>query len=334
VRAGKFLPLIMLLSALGHADKKPQFVLEVTKAVQTEQVRSYYVPGTPSQSRTACSGTSTDTGTTTSTLNADCTTTTTPGSAPYSGTRLSYSEDIRVIMPDGSHLTLWCQEGFRRCIHLAPKKYWAEQEKDTVWIYCTYADQEQWDETGMSPGERKANHEAQRVKYRVVGTWGENKNAGSDPSKSLVSKPKGLDPGLLAWSTLTTDTSAAGSSFDLRARTLQADEVRCGEPWFGEALVCKAGDTSVVVGFVATQPLREIYQFWLGKISDDFVEFKRISALDCQDKCDDVADFIKDSEKAYYEDGSVWMKLRTAYCKGYPSGGYPDLSGLPRSCGN
>ena len=177
----KCISLIVLLPALGYADKKPQFVLEVVKAVETVQARSYFVPGTPSQSHTNCNGTSIDTGNT-ATLNADCTTTTKPGNTPYSGTRLSYSEDMRVIMADGSHLTLWCQEGFRRCIDLAPGKYSAEQEKDTVWIYCTYADQEHWDETGMSPGQRKANHELERIKYRVVGKW-------NDEAKVAVPNP-------------------------------------------------------------------------------------------------------------------------------------------------
>jgi hypothetical protein len=330
----KYIPLIMLLPVIGYADKKPQFVLEVVKAVQTEQARSYYIPGTPSQSRTTCNGTSNDHGTT-STLNADCATTTTPGSAPYSGTRFSYSEDMRVIMPDGSHLTLWCQQGFRRCIHLAPRKYWAEQEKDTVWIYCTYADQERWDETGMSPGERKANHEVQRIKYRVVGTWNEeSKNVEPIPSEAAQSESKGLDPGLLAWSTLTNDTSAAGASFDLSMRVLKADEVRCGEPWFGEALICKVGDRPTIVGIIATRPSQEIYHYWLEKISDDFIEFKRISALDCKDKCADVAEFVRDSEQAYHKDGSVWLKLKAAYCKEVLSGTYPDLNGNSKRCGD
>jgi hypothetical protein len=334
MKAAKYLSLMLLAPALGHADKKPQFSLEVVKSVQTQQVHSYYVPGTPSQSTTTCNGSSTNTGDT-GTLNADCTTTTTQGRAPQSGTRYSYSEDMRVIMPDGSRLTLWCQEGFRTCIHLAPGKYWAEQEKDTVWIYCTYADQENWDETGMSPGQRKANHETERVKYRVVGTWSdESKNGEPSPPETAGSKPKGLDAGLLAWTTLTNDTNAAGDSFELSARTLQADEARCGEPWFGEALVCKVGDTSAVVGIVATRPLQEIHGYWLEKISDDFQEFKRVSALGCKDECADVAEFVNDTEKAYNEDGSVWLKLKSVYCKESPLGTYPDLNGSLKQCGD
>src|ERR1700686_1585483 len=100
MRAARYVLLVPLLPSLGYASKKPEFMLEVVKVVQTEQSHSYYAPGTPSQSRTNCNGTSTDHGTT-ATLNADCTTTTTPGRAAHTGTRYSYSEDMRVIMPDG-----------------------------------------------------------------------------------------------------------------------------------------------------------------------------------------------------------------------------------------
>ena len=332
MKAAKYISLIVLLPALGYAEKKPQFVLEVVKAVQTEKSRSYYVPGTPSRSNTTCNGASTDSGTT-SNLNADCTTTTTPGNAPRSGTRLTYSEDMRVIMPDGSHLTLWCQEGFRTCIHLGPGKYSAERESDTVWVYCTYADQENWDETGMSPGQRKANHVLERVKYRVVGTWNEeSKSIEPNPTKTAESNSKGIDASLLAWSTLTNDTFTAGASFDSPHRTLQADEVKCGELTFGEAIVCKANDKSVVVGIVATRPPQEVHHYWLGKISDDFIELKRISTLDCKDNCADVNEFLRNSEQAYYKDGSVWMKLKTAYCNESPSGTYPDFNGHTKHC--
>jgi len=230
---------------------------------------------------------------------------------------------------------LWCQEGFRTCLHLAAGKYWAERDKDAVWIYCTSADQEHWDETGMSPGQRKANHVVARIKYRVVGTW-KNDSEGVPPkhSPATESRPKGLDPGILAFSTFNDDLHQADTSFGLSVRALQSDEVKCGEPFFGEAFVCKATDTSMIVGMVATRPLSEIQRYWLEKISGDFLEFKRASLLDCKDACDKVAAFINDGERASREDGSVWLKLRTAYCKEAPSGTYMDISGESKSCGD
>jgi hypothetical protein len=334
MNAAKYVLLVVLLAAPGYAGEKPQFMLEVVTAVQTEQAYGYTVPGTPSQSRTNCNGTSIDSGTTAN-LNADCATTTTPGSPARSGTRYGYSEDMRVIMPDGSHLTLWCREGYRICLHLAAGKYWAERDKDTVWIYCTYADQQQWDETGMSPGQRKANHAPEKVKYHVVGTWTDDIRAAvSKPPPATESKPKGLDAGLLAFSSLSDDIHAADASFGASLRALHADEVKCGEPEFGEAFVCKANDTSVIVAIIATRPLSDIYHYWLEKISDDFLEFRRVSLLGCKDDCNKVAEFVKGGEQACQEDGSVCLKLKTAYCKEVPSGTYPDINGQSRRCGN
>jgi hypothetical protein len=163
--------LILLLSIKsGFAAKRKAFQIEIVKAEQTLRTSTYTVPGTPSRSDTKCGGTAETTGTT-STVNADCQTTTTPGQAPASGAMYHYAEDIRVVMPDGSHLTVWCQQGLRACLHLKAGKYWAERDGDKIWIYCSYSDQELFDETGMSPGQRKANNETVKIKYHVVGTW-------------------------------------------------------------------------------------------------------------------------------------------------------------------
>lgn len=324
--------LIVLLPSIGYAGQRPQFVLEIVKTTQTELASSYYTPGTPSQSHTSCNGTSVNSGST-GTLDADCTTTTSPGTPARSGTRYSYSEDMRVIMPDGSHLMLWCRAGYRTCLHLAAGRYTAERDKDTVWIFCTFADQDSWNETGMSPGQRKANHVVERIKYRVVGTWKDESRTAKplDPEEPKI-PPKGLDASLLTWSNLADDTFVAGTSFDTPRRAIQDSEVRCGEVSFGVALICKANDTSVIAGFAATRPPQEVYHYWLERISDDFIELKRVSALNCKESCADVAQFITDSEKAYHKNGSVWMKLEAAYCKEVPSGTYPDIDGQKKYC--
>ena len=330
----KWILLTLLLPAIGSAGQKPQFVLEVAKAIQSEHASSYYVPGSPSQSRTSCNGTSNASGNT-STLDANCTTTTSPGSPARSGTRYVYSEDIRVIMPDGSHLTLWCQEGYRTCLHLAAGKYSAERDKDTIWIYCTFANQDNWSETGMSPGQRKASHTLEKIKYRVVGTWKDEPIAvGSNEPTGTRNQSKGLDAGLMMFANLTNDTSAAASSFDISRRPIQNDEVRCGEPFFGEAFVCKATDTSTIIGTVATRTPHEIYRYWLEKISDDYLELKRVSTIDCKEKCADATEFVTALEKANQDRDSVWMKLKVAYCKDTPTETYMDIDGQRKRCDN
>jgi hypothetical protein len=170
MKVSTILLLLLLPFEPSYAAKKPQFQLQVIKPIQTLNTTTYSVPGTPSRSDSNCTGTVTQSGAN-STVNAGCNTTTTPGTEASVGTGYRYSEDIRVLLPGGSHVTLWCQEGFRTCLHLKTGTYWAERYKDNIWIYCAYADQELFDETGMSPGQRKANHQIVRVKYRVVGNW-------------------------------------------------------------------------------------------------------------------------------------------------------------------
>jgi hypothetical protein len=329
----RYLPVfaIMLPPLIGQAGDKPQFTLEVVKAIQTERESSYYVPGTPSQSRTTCNGSSTDLGTT-GTLSTNCTTTTSPGSASRTGEVLRYSEDMRVVMPDGSQLVLWCQEGLRTCLHLAAGRYQAERDKDTVWIYCTYADQENWNETGMSPGQRKANHVLVRVKYRVVGDWNKEEIRQIQADSPSQAKPSRADPALIAWSNLANDTTAASGVFSYKRRDLQPSEVKCGEPFFGLALVCNASDLTVVVDTVATRPANEIYRYWLEKISDDFVESRRTAAIGCKDSCGEVNEFLKNEEIAYRKSDSVWSRLRTAYCNDVGVGNFPDLDGRSSAC--
>ncbi len=325
--------LLALSSFSGYAASKPQFQLELVNSVQTNSIQTYYVPGTPSHSTTDCNGTATGSGTTTN-LNTDCTTTTTAGRAAYSGTRYSYSEDIRVIMPDNSHLTLWCQEGFRTCLHLASGKYRAERDKDKIWIYCTYANQKDWDETGMSPGQREASHQVNRVKYRVVGSWKDD----SAPSSVSANESVGIDPGLMAFVDLNNDVNAGSSSLHSSARQMgdiKPDETICTtEVVFGEVYVCKVNAPNTIVALVATRSLPQMHRHWLEAMSRDFLELKRLSLLNCRgaDNCKEQADFIKGLEQGYHSDGSVWTKLWTRYCIEVPSGTYPDLNGEMRNC--
>jgi hypothetical protein len=72
----------------------------------------------------------------------------------------------------------------------------------------------------------------------------------------------------------------------------------------------------------------------LEEISRNFLEFKRLSLLNCKNACDKVAEFVKAGETAAHEEGSVWLKLRTTYCKEAPSGTYPDIDGHLKNCGN
>jgi len=61
------------------------------------------------------------------------------------------------IMPDGTHVTLWCQAGFRRCANLATGTYTAEPDGDKALKLYIYS---------------LVSHKPMgKIKYRVSGTW-------------------------------------------------------------------------------------------------------------------------------------------------------------------
>jgi hypothetical protein len=48
----------------------------------------------------------------TTTANTDCQTTSTPGQPAYTSHTYIQQEYVHALMPDGQHVTLWCQSGF------------------------------------------------------------------------------------------------------------------------------------------------------------------------------------------------------------------------------
>ena len=141
------------------AKDKPKVKIQVVATQTSERQFTQYIPGTPSASTTDCNSNATvyGTGGGTATANGttNCTTTTTPGRAPGTVRRSIEQTHVRGIMPDGRHITLWCQQGFRRCSKLTPGTYSAELDGNTVWMQV-------YDLDGTT---------THRVKYRFEGGW-------------------------------------------------------------------------------------------------------------------------------------------------------------------
>lgn len=142
----------------------------------------------------------------------------------------------------------------------------------------------------------------------------------------------GVDPPLAAWAILGQDTFYASGSLEAERRELQADEVVCGEVSFGKALACKTVNPKVVVGVVTTRSSQDIHKYWLEAISTDFHWLVKTALVDCREKCDESAQFVRADEHSYYSDGSVWRRLIAAYCEESPSSTYSDLDGQTKYC--
>jgi hypothetical protein len=153
-RVGSFL---LLLSVAAFAKDKPTITIQVVSSEASTRQFTRTTPGQAGTSQTNCdtNGTATDygnTGTTNMNANPSCTTTTTTATPPRTYVTSIPEEHVYVIMPDGGHVKLWCQNGFRRCAYLQPGSYTAEASGNSLFIHAHE----------LSGKERK-------IKYRAVG---------------------------------------------------------------------------------------------------------------------------------------------------------------------
>jgi hypothetical protein len=153
------LSLVFLIAvSAAIAKDKPRITIQVMDTETSTRQFTYNVPGTNAHSTTNCNGNATaiDTGGGMATANGttNCTTTTTPGTAPSTRVREIPQAHVHAIMPNGTHITLWCQSGFRRCNTLSAGYYSAEIDGNSVWMF------------GHDLGGKE-----HKIKYHYVGGW-------------------------------------------------------------------------------------------------------------------------------------------------------------------
>ena len=148
---------LILTSCFAIAKDAPTITVQVVNTQASERQLSYTTPGHSGSSNTTCgtNGTAIDTGTVTSiNANTNCTTTSTAPTPPQTHTRTIAQEHVYAIMPDGAHVTLWCQAGFRHCYYLQPGSYTAEVKGNSLWMYA-----------------HDLSGKTHKTKYRAVGGW-------------------------------------------------------------------------------------------------------------------------------------------------------------------
>lgn len=132
---------LVFLGAILQAKDHAKVTVEVVDSEASERKVARFIPGTNTQSSTTCFG-------------YTCSTTTTPGQAPRVVHGAIPQVHVRAVMPDGRHVTLWCQSGLRKCENLAAASYEAEVDGDNLWIISA-------DLAGKP----------RKLKYRYVGGW-------------------------------------------------------------------------------------------------------------------------------------------------------------------
>jgi hypothetical protein len=137
---------VLCLASAAFAKDKPRVTVQVVETETSERQSSYVVPGTESKSTTTCNKSASETvyakdngRTVKEAVDTDststCTTTARPATPPTTQVRSIRQENVEAIMADGTHVTLWCQAGFRQCISLKAGYYSAEVDGNTVWMY-------------------------------------------------------------------------------------------------------------------------------------------------------------------------------------------------------
>jgi len=146
----------LLVGMLGStwAKDKPTITIEVVDSrAWTRDLAIHHSGSSSSNTNCDTNGTVND-----SSVNAttNCTTETTTRPAYTSHTYIN-QESIRAILPDGQHVALWCQNGFRKCFDLSAGTYQAELDGDKALKLYVHS---------------LTTHKLMgKVKYRIVGSW-------------------------------------------------------------------------------------------------------------------------------------------------------------------
>lgn len=126
-----------LLATAATAKEHPKIRIEVLSAKSAQRQFTYTTPGRAGTSTTNCNSNGSGTinattygnntyGNVNTDTQTNCNTTTTAATPPTAHTSTIQQEYISAVLPNGSHLTLWCQAGFRKCYELQPGFYDAE----------------------------------------------------------------------------------------------------------------------------------------------------------------------------------------------------------------
>ncbi len=167
----KLLVVILLVTATSTAwgkKEKPVITIEIVGTDPSVRDIAIHHSATSGTSTTKCNtngnvdGTATTYGDTTNingtaTTDTECKTTSSPGQPAYTSHTYIQQEYVHAIMPDGQHVTLWCQAGFRKCANLAAGRYQAEADGDKALRLYVYS---------------LVSHKLMgKMKYRIAGSW-------------------------------------------------------------------------------------------------------------------------------------------------------------------
>jgi hypothetical protein len=156
IRLKNITVVLSLFAALGScavcfAADPVLVTITVAGTDSSDKVQTHVTPGRTSTDCQATAISTADRKTTSSNQTKKCTTTTSPAETR---TVVIPQQNVRAIMPDGSHVTLWCQAALRHCVALAAGDYQAEVKGNVAWVHVP-----------------KLDGTDDRLKYKAQGGW-------------------------------------------------------------------------------------------------------------------------------------------------------------------
>jgi hypothetical protein len=138
--------LVIFIAGTAFAKDKPRVTVQIVDAQTSARESTYTVAGSPAVSKTTCNESGNQTiygkdngrtvkGVVDTNKTSTCTTVSQPAVPPTTRVRSIRQENMEAVLADGTHVTLWCQQGFRKCVSLKPGSYSAELDGNTVWIF-------------------------------------------------------------------------------------------------------------------------------------------------------------------------------------------------------
>jgi hypothetical protein len=137
---------VLLVGSIAGAKDKPRVTVQVVDTQTSAREIAQTVAGRPAVSQTTCNESGNQTiyakdngravkGVVDTNKSSTCTTVAQPAVPPTTQVRSIRQENSQAVMADGTRVTLWCQQGLRKCVSLQPGSYSAEVDGNTVWIF-------------------------------------------------------------------------------------------------------------------------------------------------------------------------------------------------------
>jgi hypothetical protein len=145
---------LLLVTVPCLASDPVSMKIQVVDTSVTETQSNTGVSGYAGHSSTRCDNPVGYGNSSSSRPSTNCSNTGISAGAGHSADKSILQINVHAVLPDGTHVTLWCQTSLRHCSALSPGEYVADVKGNDAWIHLP-----------------KMDGSADKIKYRSIGGW-------------------------------------------------------------------------------------------------------------------------------------------------------------------